>query len=243
MEIEKEHIIGELVANDYRTASVFKSFGIDFCCKGNRSIHDACEGSSINPDQLIEKLNQAVATGDGKENDFQSWDLDLLIDYILKKHHRFVENKIQEITPFLNKVATKHGGRHPELIEIEKLFMGATIDLAAHMQKEEMILFPFIEKMVASKSNNQFLGAPHFGTVENPVGMMRHEHDAEGDRFRRIAELSNNYTPPEDACNTYRVSFALLQEFEEDLHKHIHLENNILFPKAIELERELLDVV
>ena len=139
--------------------------------------------------------------------------------------------------PFLHKVVKVHGDKHPELIEIEKLFNECAIELTTHMQKEEMILFPFVRKMVTGAES---IATPIFGTVQNPIKMMMHEHENEGDRFRKIAALTNNYTAPADACNTYTVTYLLLQEFEEDLHLHIHLENNILFPKAIALEQQAL---
>ena len=140
---------------------------------------------------------------------------------------------------FLDKLCKVHGERHPELFEINKLFNETAQELSAHLKKEELILFPFIKKMANAKRKGSTIEAPAFGTVENPVHMMEHEHTAEGDRFARIAELTNHYTPPADACNTYRVTYAMLEEFENDLHTHIHIENNILFPKSIQLEKEL----
>jgi regulator of cell morphogenesis and NO signaling len=235
MSFSKENIIGEVVAKDFRTASVFKSHRIDFCCKGNRSIDEVCEKNNLNVDTLIEELNQSAQLSNEGNNDFQSWDMDLLADYIEKKHHRYVEKKIPELKAFLNKISQVHGERHPELIEIEALFTASAHELLAHMQKEEMILFPYVRKMATGENHN----LPAFGTVQNPINMMMHEHDNEGERFRKIAGLSDNYTPPQDACTTYRVAFAMLNEFEEDLHKHIHLENNILFPKAIKAEKIL----
>ncbi len=130
-----------------------------------------------------------------------------------------------------------HGGRHPELAEVAQLFNQTAGELTVHMKKEEFILFPFIRKMVTQKAAGEPLSAPPFGTVQNPIAMMHQEHDAEGERFQKIASLTNNYTVPADACNTYSVTFAMLKEFENDLHLHIHLENNILFPKAIEMEK------
>ena len=191
--MKENQIIGELVARDYRTASVFKKYSID-----------------------------------------------LLADYIEKKHHRYVQDKTLEIQPYLDKICKVHGERHPELLEIKEEFNASAGELAAHMKKEELILFPFIRKMTKAKLENTKVDAAHFGTVKNPIQMMMNEHTVEGNRFRKIEELSNNYTPPLDACNTYRVSFALLKEFEQDLHLHIHLENNILFPRAIEIEKELI---
>lgn len=240
MNITKETIVGVLVAQDYRTASVFKQNGIDFCCNGNRTIEESCNQKQKNAGELIQQLEEVIAQNtDASSVDFNSWPLDLLADYVEKKHHRYVETKIQEINPFLNKVVKVHSDRHPELIEIEKLFIESAGELTTHMKKEELMLFPFIRKMVASRQSGTTVRAP-FGTVQNPIQMMMHEHNTEGERFRKIAELTGDYTPPHDACNTYRVTYALLKEFEDDLHQHIHLENNILFPKAIELEQSLV---
>lgn len=235
MNITKDTIIGELVAWDYRTASVFKNSKIDFCCNGNRTIEDICTQKQTDIGALIAALEAVTAPAKESGVDYRSWPLDLLADHIEKKHHRYVESKIREITPFLEKVVRVHSDRHPELLEVAQLFKASAAELATHMKKEEMILFPFIRKMAAAKNNGTAIQAP-FGTVQNPVRMMMHEHDGEGERFRKIAALTDNYTPPADACNTYKVTFSLIKEFEEDLHLHIHLENNILFPGSIAME-------
>lgn len=240
MNIQEDQIIGELVAQDYRTAIVFKKYGIDFCCQGNKTISNACEKKSIDINLLMNDLNTIVQTTNKNGTDYQSWPLDLLADYIVKKHHRYVEERTLEIKPYLEKLCKVHGANHPELFEINEHFNAGAGVLAQHMKKEELILFPFISKMVKAKKEGTKVDSPQFGTIENPIRMMEEEHTTEGDRFRKIEELSNQYTPPPDACNTYRVTIALLREFEEDLHLHIHLENNILFPKSIELEKELI---
>lgn len=236
MDITKENIIGELVAQDYRTASIFKKHRIDFCCQGNKTIDEACQKKGLDAKVVIGELNEVNNKSSEKVDDYQSWPLDLLIDYIEKKHHRYVEEKISEIKPYLDKVTRVHGAHHPELLKINELFSGSAAELTQHMKKEELILFPFIKKMVEANKKGEMMEQPPFGTVDNPIQMMRHEHDNEGERFRQIAQLSDNYTPPAEACNTYRVTYALLKEFEEDLHLHIHLENNILFPKSLEFE-------
>lgn len=227
--------IGQFVADDYRTATVFESYGIDFCCKGNKSIDEVCEAKGINKQELIQKIKDATSSSSNTGTDYKTWPLDLLADYIEKKHHRYVEEKTPIIKQYLEKICSVHGGHHPELFEIKDLFFQSAGELAAHMKKEELILFPFIRKLVAAKQTGV---APQagFGSVQNPIKMMMHEHDNEGERFRRIAELTQNYTPPSDACNTYKVTFAFIKEFEDDLHLHIHLENNILFPSSIEME-------
>lgn len=235
MNISAKSIVGELVAEDYRTATVFKHNKIDFCCKGNRTIGEVCQKAQLDTAQLIDDLKKSTQKTDNAITDFKSWDIDLLADYIEKKHHRYVEKKIPELKAYLNKIVKVHGQRHPELIEIEQLFTASAHDLLSHMQKEERILFPYIRAIASGEP----LRRPPFGTVQNPVEMMKHEHDNEGERFRKIAELSDNYTPPADACTTYKVAFAMLKEYEEDLHLHIHLENNILFPRAVEVEKTL----
>ena len=239
MNIQEDQIIGELVANDYRTASVFKKYNIDFCCQGNRTINDACEAKEIDEKLVVADLNALLQSQQAGSIDYQSWPMDLLAEYIEKKHHRYVEEKTLEIKPYLEKIARVHGGRHPELLEINEHFNATAGELAMHMKKEELIVFPFIKKMVKAKEEGSKLAAPNFESIQFPIQAMMDEHTNEGDRFRLIEELSNNYTTPEDGCNTYKVTFALLKEFEQDLHLHIHLENNILFPRAIELEKEL----
>lgn len=231
-----------MVAEDFRTAAVFKRHGIDFCCKGGRTIEEACSNKKLPPEKIYEEL-EALPKNEGASIDFNSWPLDLLTDYIEKTHHRYVEEKTPVLQAFLDKLCKVHGERHPELFEINTLFNESAHDLAAHMKKEELILFPFVRNMMKAKISGGSLQQPVFGTVENPVHMMQHDHTVEGDRFRKIAEITDEYLPPADACNTYKVAFAMLQDFENDLHKHIHLENNILFPKAIRLEKEFIAVL
>lgn len=238
MKVQENQIIGELVANDYRAASIFKKYSIDFCCQGNRTIGDACAKKNIESNLLLVDLNKALEAQGSETTNYKTWPLDLLVDYIEKKHHRYVEEKTPELKAYLDKISKVHGERHPELIDIRDEFFASAGELAQHMKKEELVLFPFIRKML--KNTEAQLEAPHFGTVNNPINMMMDEHSAEGERYRKIAILTDNYTPPEDACNTYRVAFALLNEFEQDLHLHIHLENNILFPRAIEMEKARL---
>lgn len=183
--------------------------------------------------QELENIYTAVAP----INNFQDFKLDDLVDYIEDNHHQYVSQAIPVIQQYLDKVCKVHGAHRPELFQIHELFSESAEELSHHMMKEELVLFPFVKRMAQAQRDNEKLELPGYGSVENPIAMMKHEHNTEGERFRKIAEISNDYQPPAEACNTYRVVFALLKEFEEDLHKHIHLENNILFPKAIELEK------
>lgn len=234
-----EKTIGEMVAEDYRIAQVFKNHKIDFCCRGNRNIQEVAKKNNLDSETLLKEILEVQQENGDNGIDFKSWPLDLLTDYIEKKHHRYIEERIPVLTQYLEKLCRVHGERHPELLEITRHFNSSAGDLTMHMKKEELILFPWVRKMVKAKQQNSSLDTPHFGTIQNPIQTMLQEHDNEGERFRQIAVLSENYTPPTDACSTYSVAFSLLQEFEEDLHKHIHLENNILFPSAAELEKQI----
>lgn len=225
-----EKKVGKIVADNFRTAKVFTDFGIDFCCKGGIKLSDACETRGLETEKVIGELLQVLQTGESTE--YQGLEMGELIDHIVKVHHKYVEDTIPALKFYLDKITRVHGERHPELAEIKLLFFGAAGALTAHMKKEEFILFHYIKAMEEAVKNDFHLSAPHFGHIDNPIAMMEEEHETEGDRFRQISELSNKYTPPADACQTYRVAFAMLEEFELDLHTHIHLENNILFPVA-----------
>jgi regulator of cell morphogenesis and NO signaling len=243
METTVNTTIGEMVAKDYRAATVFQKFGIDYCCKGNRTLEEATEMKKIDVNAVKAELEKVLNAPAEENMDFNFWPLDLLADYIEKKHHRYVEERIPLLLQYLNKLCKVHGDVHPELFEINRLFNETAGDLTSHMKKEELILFPYIRKMLKKqKDGSSVVSAPHFGTVKNPIKMMMDEHENEGERFEKISTLTDNYNPPADACNTYRVTYALLDEFEKDLHKHIHLENNILFPKSILHEEKMAGV-
>lgn len=229
-----------MVAEDYRTAQVFKNHKIDFCCKGNRSVQEVAEKHNLDVDVLLGEIDEVQRQNPTDNTDFKAWSLDLLTDYIEKKHHRYVEERIPVIQQYLKKLCKVHGERHPELFDIESHFNASAGELVMHMKKEELLLFPWVRKMVKAEKQDTPLDRPHFGTVKNPIAMMMQEHENEGERFMLIAALSNDYQPPADGCSTYRVAFSLLKEFEEDLHRHIHLENNILFPKAEVLEQKFI---
>ncbi len=239
METAQKITIGELVAKDFRAATVFESFGIDFCCKGNRTIEEACEKKRIDVSEVKVALDNLLYNSSDDSHDYNFWPLDLLADYIEKKHHRYIEERIPLLLQYLNKLCKVHGEAHPELFEITRLFSAGAGELTTHMKKEELILFPYLRKMVKKPIGTSTVKASNFRSVKLPINMMMEEHEAEGDRFEKIAELTNNYNPPADACNTYKVTYSLLEEFESDLHRHIHLENNILFPRSIAYETKV----
>ena len=238
-----EKTIAEMVTEDYRTADVFKKFGIDFCCGGKVTVEEICKKKNINYTSLSDQLNQVGQLKENTDTNYNDWQLDKLANYILEKHHGYVSENLELIKQYADKVALVHGQHRPEVKQIAALYNEAAGELAMHMQKEEMILFPYVNLLAAAKRNKAVVKTPHFGTVENPITMMENEHETVGNIFHEIAKLSDNYTAPPEACNTYRVLYAKLKEFEDDLHTHIHLENNILFPKATLLEKELMEML
>lgn len=235
--------IGEIVAANYEAAQVFNAHGIDFCCNGNRELEATCKEQNVSLQNITAELSEVFMKTDKQSIDYNSWPLDLLADVIEKKHHAYVEDRIPVIKQFLQKLCQVHGEAHPELMEISKIFEVSAGDLTAHMKKEELILFPFIRKLESAKKDGKKVASPQFGSVSNPVDMMMDDHEAEGARFRMIQQLSNGYQTPKDGCNTYQITYTMLKDFESDLHMHIHLENNILFPRSIALEKELNEKV
>lgn len=236
---ETSKTIGELAAKDYRKAEVFRKFGLDFCCGGNRGLKEACEEKGVNVQQVETALAAVEQQPSARQPNYDSWDLDFLADYILNTHHKYVRESTPMLDELSSKVAKVHGNSHPELLKIARHYDAVAQELATHMVKEEGVLFPYIKELAAAKRNGTPVPNPGFGTIANPIRMMEMEHDAVGDHIKKIRELSSDFALPEDACGSYRLLFGKLEEFEGDLLQHIHLENNILFPKSIALEKEL----
>ena len=238
----QEHMtIGEMVANDYRTAEVFKKFGLDFCCGGGKTLDEVCKRKGVDKEALSEALHNITAVTSSPSKEFGSMDLDFLVDYIIDTHHKYVNEALPLLDEFGAKVARVHGDAQPEVVEIYEHYSSIAGELRMHMHKEERILFPYIGQLALAKRNGESAASPPFGSIANPIKMMEIEHKSVGETLEKIKELSSDYVPPDHACNTYRVLYAKLQEFADDLYEHIHLENNILFPKAIQLEKELLN--
>ncbi len=237
MKLTSKTTIGEIVADDFKTAAVFTKFHIDFCCKGHRTIEEVCRKRDIDESVLIEHIEKAKKNSANQSFDYKSWSVDMITDYIIKIHHRYVEEKSPVILQYLNKLCGVYGAIHPELHEIHTIFSKSFLDLTAHIKREELVVFPFIKKMKIAHSQGTELETPPFLSIENPISTLKDDHITEGERFKRIAALTNNYSPPTNSCHTYKATFGMLEEFDKDLKKHIHLENNILFPKAIELEK------
>ena len=235
MEFTYQQKVGEIVAADYRAAGIFEKYGIDFCCKGNTSIEEACQRKNIMTEDVMRELKILLSGIEPDETDFQLWSPISLAEHIEQKHHKYVEEVTPVILRNLQKLCHKHGPSHPELYRIHKLFLASAEELAQHMQKEEKILFPLIRKLSATPTSQSVFQKLPNSIIAHPIEVMIEEHEHEGERFAEIESLTNHYQAPADACNTFLVTYALLKEFEQDLHLHIHLENNILFPKALQL--------
>ena len=230
--------LSEIVTNDFRAAAVFEKYGLDFCCHGNKSLIDATSEKQIQTEALLTDLTKAFQSNDTSTIDFNNMELDRLVDYIIETHHSFVRKKLPFITELGNKVVNAHGEHHPEVKEIAELFRGVKVEFEGHLVKEEMILFPQIKKLAEVKRGSAQYQRPPFGTIANPIRVMEAEHENAGAAFDSIKQLAQNYNPPADACNTFKVYYAELENFENDLHKHVHLGNNILFPKSLAVEKE-----
>lgn len=238
-EKEAEETIGELVTKDYRKAQVFKKYGIDFCCGGKKTLSEVSEKKGISLQELKAELKAVETQEGGSSISFDKWELDFLSDYITNTHHQYVRENVPFIGELAQKVARVHGANHPEAVQTAAVFARIAQDLTQHIMKEDTILFPFIKELVAAKKNGSALPDSAFGEVANPIEMMEEEHEQAGEDMEEIRALTNDYQIPADACTSYRLLYQKLEEFENDLHKHVHLENNILFPKALELEKEL----
>lgn len=216
--------VGKIVARDYRKALVFKAHGIDFCCGGKTCLSDAAEQAGISTEQLVSEL-EALDIEHIQNDNFETVDIPEIVGYILENHHVYTRKLIEQLGPMMDKVASVHGHWRPELLEIHTLYHTLADELLSHMHKEEMILFPGILQMCAENEANPQL--------RFPIQRMEFEHDEAGDLLKKMRTLSNGYTLPVGACATYTVVYKLLNEFEEDLHRHIHLENNVLFPRVL----------
>lgn len=239
IELTENTSLGDIVALDYRIGRIFEQRNIDYCCKGNRSLKEACEAIDFDPNELLIEISSVLGMQTNESLNYSHLDLDQLSNHIVKHHHRYVEQKSNEILPLLDKIRNVHGKIHPELQQVYSLFKEGVEELAKHMKKEELILFPFIKKMIKASYGEIEAFVISTDTVKSPIDQMTHEHIIEGERFQKINELTNNYTPPDDACQTYIRTYSLLKDFEKDLHLHIHLENNILFPKSLILQDKL----
>lgn len=230
--------LSDIVNEKFQTATVFEKYHLDYCCKGRRSLQQACEEQNVPVNEIIEELNNVYIPGTDAI-DFNCLKLGQLAEYIVHTHHSYVKKEISHILSFLQKVSSKHGNRHPELYKISALFTELAIEMTDHMDKEEMIVFPRIKQLEKNGMDQLFFDAQMYEYLKLPIINMEVEHEDAGNIMNEIRLLSNNYTPPADACTTYKLMYACLHAFEIDLHQHVHLENSMLFPKALALEKEI----
>ena len=239
MNLEGARTVRELAIEIPNATRTFEKLGIDYCCGGSRSLRDACTQAHVALEDVLSELEQGSVLKTAEKSESQeiaSGTLTQLVEHIVGTHHVYVKQELPRIQQLLKKVVAVHGAGHPELGRIQQVFREMSAELTSHMMKEEHILFPYIAALENAVSNHRPQPRPAFGTVSNPVHMMELEHDSAGSALKEIATLSSSYEPPEGACFSYRTLYTALKEFETDLHQHIHLENNILFPRAIAME-------
>lgn len=229
--------LAQIVNENYQAASVFERYNLDFCCKGKRSLLQACEESLLSPKELVTALEETVKSDQHSvQVNYNLLSLSQLADNIVNTHHVYVKKEMPQILAYLQRVASKHGGHHPEMLKVFELFASLKEEMDEHMQKEELILFPRIKELGWLRNSGTEVEFS-LNYLQSPVNIMEQEHDHAGSIMAEIRELTNQYNPPADACTTYRLSFATLEAFEKDLHRHVHMENNVLFPNAIKMFR------
>lgn len=221
--------LGQIVTDDFRAASVFKEAGLDFCCGGKKSLAEACSEKKINPEPVISKLRELENSSESKGHNFNEWSPSFLADYIVNTHHKYVLKNLPELLFYTAKIAQVHGDRHAELIEVADLFSQINTELLQHLRNEEEVLFPAVKRVMDNSTSADR------DLIRSEIERMSGEHEFAGGAMDRINEMTSGYLVPDDACNTYRVTLKLLGEFEDDLHIHVHLENNILYPAALRL--------
>ncbi|MBI1921424.1 MAG: iron-sulfur cluster repair di-iron protein [Geobacter sp.] len=230
--IRPDTTVGEIVADDFRTAKVFESHGIDFCCGGKVPFADICREKGIDPALLEQELTDARSAPVDRGHNYVAWTLPFLADYIINTHHAYLNENTGRIGSYASKIAEVHGANHPEVIEIAAIFARIATDMAAHLREEEEVLFPAVRRIEAARSGGNFPAPEDLATIRASLEKLGREHEEIGDAVHEIRHLSREYALPADVCNTFAITYRMLKEFEDDLHKHVHLENNILFPKA-----------
>jgi regulator of cell morphogenesis and NO signaling len=238
MSVTIDRTVRDLALEIPAATRVFEKLGIDYCCGGNRTLEQACQAAHLPVSQVLDSLELATALAPPNDRAWHGAHLSGLIAHIQDTHHKYTREEVARLSRLFDKVCSVHGKRHPELLDLRATFACLGQELTAHMAKEEMILFPYIAALEQAAVQKRSLAPPPFGTVTNPVATMMHEHDDAGNALRDMRRASSGYTPPSDACISYQTLYQALAEFEADLHQHIHLENNVLFPRAIELEQQ-----
>src|SRR5262245_10078391 len=237
MNISDTTTVRELAAGVPGATRVFESFGIDYCCRGHRTLADACQEAGLRVEDLTRSLEEAGrASQPGAGRDWRRESLTALTAYIVDTHHYFTRQEPDRLEKLFDRVCSRHGENHPELFAAQKTFYQLKQDMTPHMLKEEQVLFPYITRMEEAACEGRAIPPPFFGTARNPVRMMMTEHDTAGDLLQQLRGITKGYTIPPDGCVSFQTLYQALAAFEADLHQHIHLENNVLFPRAIEME-------
>ena len=224
--------IGEIVANDYRTAAVFDRHRIDFCCGGKVALAAICRDQGLEPAALLREIEAVTQGPVDRSRNFAAWELPFLADYIVNTHHAYLRENDGPIAAYAAKIAAVHGPNHPEVIQIARIFGEIAAAMEAHLREEEEVLFPAIKRLDAARKSGMGPLAADRDVARASLARLGREHEEIGDAVHTIRGLASGYALPADACNTFMLTYRKLQEFEEDLHHHVHLENNILFPKA-----------
>jgi regulator of cell morphogenesis and NO signaling len=238
MSVTTEKTVGELALEIPGATRVFEKLGIDYCCGGGRTLDQACQAAHVSINQAEDSLAEAsrVASATAPARNWQAEPLSELLAHIQSTHHAYTREEIARLGPLFDKVCAVHGGNHPEVLRLRELFSGLAAELTTHLMKEEMVLFPYILRMEEAVVAKEPVLPPPFGSVRNPVAMMMNEHDGAGSALREMRQIGNGYAAPPDACISFQTLYQALAAFEADLHQHIHLENNVLFPRAIAME-------
>jgi regulator of cell morphogenesis and NO signaling len=236
MDFNTETKMKDIALSNPAARQVLEDAELDYCCGGGKSLHEACLQANVSPEQILKRLLENAKDTGTKDLNWMAVPLCELTRHIREKHHGYVREAIPRTRTLSDNVITRHGANHPELAKVGKLFAEVGHEMIMHMQKEEQILFPYIDALERAVNAHGSLEPPFFQTVRNPIHAMMQEHDAAGDLVRQIRVVSSEYTPPEDACTSFKALYEALKEFERDLHQHVHLENNVLFPRAVELE-------
>lgn len=234
---DDEETVGGIVAKDIRKAETFKKLGIDFCCGGKKTVKQAASEVGLTEEAVQKALKDADNSGSCSVNDFRSWEPDFLIDYIYNQHHKYFYDRRDDLSQLVIKVTQAHGRQHAYLQELLNLVNKLFLELKLHFHKEEKVLFPYIKELVACKREGRF-PSHQLAMANGPLAMMEMEHEAAGDLLKSMRRVANEYRLPENACASFTLLYHQLGELEKDLHQHIHLENNILFPKALDLEKD-----